>query len=124
MHHLYKKIAQKIIRLDRPYFILHISKKVIAWIALRIVRLFLTVLASQYVVSTYIYLPKEAIWLRIADLREVKNGGALTFTLVSILRQAMGVFPIFKRSSILKVFSHWLGLEAPDKIFHVTSASI
>ena len=103
---------------------LHISKKVIAWIALRIVRLFLTVLAFQYVVSTHIYLPKEAIWLRIADLREVKNGGALTFTLVSILRQAMGVFPIFKRSSILKVFSHWLGLEAPDKIFHVTSASI
>ena len=67
--------------------------------------------------------PKLAILLRIAVLREVKNGGGLTLTFVSSLRQAKGVLPTFTRSSILKVFSHWDGLEAPAKIFQVTSAS-
>ena len=60
--------------------------------------------------------------LIISDLREVQNPGGLTLTLVASFKQAKGVFPLSASSAILNVFSHWLGLEAPSRIFHVTSA--
>ena len=58
----------------------------------------------------------------ISDLREVQKPGGLTLTFVANFKHAKGVLPLPVSSSILNVFSHWLGFEAPSRIFQVTSA--